>query len=121
MNVFAWSDFLAVAEWLSAGRPTEVDRRSTISRSYYAAYHAAAAFVRARGILTRGHSHQRVWGALTGDADPVRADLGIRGGRLRLLRLEADYRNPYRGDLGEEARFALVESQAVVDAIARLS
>lgn len=120
MSDFAWSDYLEVAERLNTDAATEADRRSSISRAYYAAYHAAAAFGRARGILTSGHTHQRVWAALRNDPDPARAGVGIRGNALRLLRMEADYRNPFDGDLGVEVRSALVAAREIVDAIALL-
>jgi hypothetical protein len=114
---FAWADYLEVAERLRIGLPTEADRRSSISRSHYAACHAAAAFVRDRGSLTTGQTHHRVSTALRNDPNPERADVGRRGNRLRLLRIEADYRTLYGGDLVHEADFAVIEAHAVIDAI----
>lgn len=119
MIVFAWRDYLDLAERLATDHATEADLRSAISRAYYAAYHAAAGFVRTRGLLTTTHTHEKVWRTLTNDPDPYLARIGIRGNQLRQARTKADYRNPFKGDPLFEARSALIASRTIVDAMAR--
>ena len=118
MTAFDWkTDYLALA-----GDPTdEAALRSAISRAFYAAYHTAAVFVRAKGLLVTGHTHTTVWRALATAPDPTRAAVGTRGMQLKLSREYADYHNPFPGHLPREARDALVEAQAVIDALDRLS
>jgi uncharacterized protein (UPF0332 family) len=104
-----------------AGFTEEAAHRSAISRAYYAAYHAAEAFVRAKGILTSGHTHQKVWDALVNDPDHARANVGVRGKQLNWIRVMADYRAPFPGDIGKELRAAIAEARGLVADLARLS
>ena len=119
--MFDWDDYLTLADRLVRQAPDEAAQRSAISRAYYAAYHAAAAFVRAKVILTAGHTHRSVWRALKADPDVDRADAGRKGDRLRWFRMAADYRNPFPGDLGRLARTAVAEARNLIDALDRLS
>ena len=121
MTPFDWVDFLTLAERLATDPGDEAAQRTAISRAYYAAYHAAAACVRAKGILMVGHTHRSVWRALKADPDPNRADAGRKGDRLRWFRTAADYRNPFPGDLGRLATTAVAEARVVIDDLDRLS
>jgi len=118
--MFQWRDFLELATRLAHRGADEAELRTAISRAYYAAYHGAAAYVRAQHILTSGHSHTRVWQALANDPDPARADIGVRGVFLKRSREYADYRHPFPGALAEEAEAAILEARAIVAAIDRL-
>ena len=60
MTPFDWTGFLTLAERLATDTGDEAAQRTAISRAYYAAYHAAASFVRAQGILTIGHTRLTV-------------------------------------------------------------
>jgi hypothetical protein len=119
--VFAWRDYLTLAQQLAGPAADEAAQRTAISRAYYAAYHAAAAFVRAKGILTVGHTHTTVWGALARDPDPGRADVGLKGYGLKQVRLGADYQNPFPGDLARQVRQSIAESSSVIETLDRLS
>ncbi len=121
MTPFAWTDFLALAERLARDSDNEAAQRTAISRAYYAAYHAAAIFVRAKGILTIGHTHSTVWRALIADPDPDRALVGRRGDDLKRLRTNADYRNPFPGDVGSLGQHAIANARVVIDELDRLS
>ena len=90
--MFEWADFLGLAERLAEAGGDEAAHRTAISRAYYAAYHAAAIYVRAEGILPDAHTHRRVWAALAADAVAERAEVGRRGDLLRQARAAADYR-----------------------------
>ena len=119
--MFDWNGFLDLADRLLADAPDEASLRSATSRAYYAAYHAAAAFVRASGLLRQGHTHHRVWIALTTDANPARSAIGDRGDRLRRRRIAADYQDDALEDLVTSARDAVDEARSLVEAINRLA
>lgn len=116
---FAWRDLLSVAERLAADGD-EASSRSAIGRAYYAAYHAAARYVRQAGLLEVGHSHRTVWAVLTDQSDAERSDLGLRGAALKRRRTEADYRLPFPGNVSEQAGLAIQEGKALVQAIDQL-
>lgn len=118
--MFDWSRFLDVASNLLAEARDEAALRSAISRAYYAAYHAAAAFVRASGLLQQRHTHQGVWNALVHDPDPARTEAGKRGDQLHRRRIMANYRGAAPSDLEAFARDAVAEARSLVDAISRL-
>lgn len=117
--MFDWDDFLALGERLAAS-DDEASRRTAISRAYYAAYHAAAAFARAAGMLPGGHTHQRVWDAFARDPDADRATVGAAGDGLRQRRQAADYRNPFPGEIGRDAEAAIGEARGVIDLLKRI-
>jgi uncharacterized protein (UPF0332 family) len=121
MTPFDWDDFLAIADRLAAEVDDEAAQRTAINRAYYAAYHAAAVFVRAKGILTVGHTHRTVWAALIADPDPDRSQAGRRGDDLRRLRTDADYKRPFPGDVGKTAAEVIAESRDIVETLDRLT
>ena len=124
MTPFAWSDFLALARRLALGHASEADQRTAISRAYYAVFHAASAFVRAKTLVppTERLTHEKVWNLLANDPDPDRADVGRRGRVLKLLRVDADYKNPFpRPDLNRLTADASTEADALIAAISRLT
>ena len=119
--MFAWQDFLSLAERLAQDADDDSALRTAIGRAYYAAYHAAADYVRASGILETRHTHALVWAALAGDPDDARADVGKWGEILRRRRVAADYRHPFPGDVREQAQTAIVEARDVIDTLRRLA
>jgi len=118
--VFDWSGFLNVANRLLTLAPDEGSQRTAISRAYYAAYHAASAFVRASGQLRQGHTHRRVWSALANGGDPALSEIGRRGDQLRQIRIIADYRDDAPDELPTIARDTVDEARSLVEAIHRL-
>lgn len=118
--MFEWGDYLALAERLATETDNEAAQRTAISRAYYAAYHAPAAFVRDKGMLETGHSHRAVWAAFIANSDADRVRVGWRGHFLKLIRLDADYRLPVRGDLAKLTRQALADARDVIEALERL-
>jgi uncharacterized protein (UPF0332 family) len=119
--VFDWHDYLHLADRLALVGD-EAEQRSAISRAYYAVYHAASAFVRARSLVPSGRrlTHDLVWNALISDPNPDRANAGVRGDRLKRSRHDADYRAPFPGDLERRVRDVLAESRAMIDDIDQL-
>lgn len=118
--MFKWGDFLALAERLAQEADDESAQRTAIGRAYYAAYHEAAAYVRATGLVRTRHSHEKVWAALADDPASPTGELAAEAERLRRRRIAADYRNPFPGDAGEEARAAVAEARAVIEGLRRL-
>ena len=119
--MFDWGDYLALAERLAAETDNEAAQRTAISRAYYAAYHAAAAFVRDKGMLETGHSHRAVWAAFVADGDRARVRVGWKGHLLKLTRLDADYRRPLSGDLATLTKQAIADARDVIETLDRLS
>ncbi len=119
--MFEWSELLVLAERLVDGDDSEAVRRTAINRAYYAAYHAAARFVRARGLLATKHSHRAVWSVLARSEDRTVASIGARGDLLRQRRQEADYVVPFPGDAGRQAREGIAEARAIIEALDELS
>lgn len=118
--MFDWDDFLRLGERLANETDDEASQRTAISRTYYAAYHAAAAFARAQGLIAGSHTHRRVWGAFARQADSDRATVGALGDRLRQRRQLADYRNPYPDDVAWDADAAISEARVIVDLLRRM-
>jgi uncharacterized protein (UPF0332 family) len=118
--VFAWDDFLVLADRLADETDDEASQRTAISRAYYAAYHAAAAFVRAQRLLSDSHTYRRVWDAFARMADSDGAIVGALGDRLRQRRQLADYRTPYPGDVAWDAGAAKSEARIIVDLLRRM-
>ncbi len=119
--MFEWHDLLPLAERLAGETDDEAAGRSAINRAYHDAYHVAAAFVRAAGLLPTRHTHQRVWTALADDPDLERARVGRIGNRLRRRRTEADYRNPFLDDLHAQVRLVVAGARDVVETLDRLN
>lgn len=84
--MFDWDEFFALAERLDMEGADEATQRTIISRAYYAAYHAASAFVRAKGLLRVSHSHATVWSTLMAQKNADRTNVGLRGNWLRQAR-----------------------------------
>ena len=119
--MFNWEDFLALAERLVREVDNESSQRTAISRAYYAAYHAAAVYVRTQGLLPTGHTHRNVWAVLAASSNAELAEAGRRGDLLRQLRILADYRSRFPGDIGNQARTAAVRARDVIDTLRRLA
>ena len=118
--MFDWKDFLSLAERLAREGNDESSQRTAISRAYYAAYHAAAAYVAAKGFVRGRHSHEKVWAAVAADPGAGRGDVPEKAERLRRRRIAADYRIPFPGEVVKQARTAIDEARDVIEALERL-
>jgi uncharacterized protein (UPF0332 family) len=114
-------DFLAQAERLLAS-DLEVDRRSAVSRAYYAAYHLAKNLVTEKcGVVLSktADSHQAVQRCLT---NSQRSQLRTAGSRLESLRGErncADYNlTDPRFAIPDAAKFNVEVAKGIFDVIA---
>lgn len=128
--MFAWDEYLALARQLAApdpAPPTEARLRAAVSRAYYAAFVPARNYQRAvRGLVLRGRMqgvHELVINAFASDGKLTRnlqfqrvASLLFR---MRAKRERADYDNDYPA-LRSEVSSALLDAQAVLDALATL-
>ena len=119
--MFEWDEYLVLAERLAAEKSDEAAQRSAISRASYAAYHAAARFVRDKGILTTRHRHRLVWEALADQADGDLSAIGARGNRLTQTRIEADYQTRFPGNLEERVNNAVADARDVIETLRRLA
>jgi hypothetical protein len=89
-------DFIAVAETLAG---TEARERTSVGRSYYAAFSEAGEYVTRNGYTRDGTaSHDRMWNYLRdhvpdGDArrQAIRRAIADEGFRLKTRRQKADY------------------------------
>jgi uncharacterized protein (UPF0332 family) len=88
---FDWNEFFVLAEDL-AGRVDEASKRTSISRAYYSAFHAA--LIRAEqncGPKEGGNSHEWCWNRYIYTQNDACNQLGIDGKRLKARRVKADY------------------------------
>jgi uncharacterized protein (UPF0332 family) len=117
---FSWVDYLDLATRL-AGEADEAAKRTAISRAYYAAFNQADAWLQARRPPPPGGgaSHERVWAEFRSGSDAAQR-IAIDGERLKLRRVQADYRIPYRGDLNGEAGMAIQISRKLSRALQAL-
>ena len=85
-------DFLATARHL-AGRNGEADRRSEVSRAYYAAFHAARDLLTALRFQTprADKAHNYLYVRLNNCGERRVQDAAFRFDNLRGLRNQADY------------------------------
>ena len=100
---FDWAEYLALAEWLRANAGTNAlpgdaaaALRSSVSRSYYAAFHASMALLVTRNEytpLSTGEDHRGVLGLFLRDKlnRQPRIQIGTWLQRLKARRSEADY------------------------------
>ena len=118
---FSWVDYLSLAERLLPGTD-EADRRTAISRAYYAVFNLANAWLESRRPLplTVGGRHEQVWAEFN-KGSAAAQQVARNGERLKQRRVKADYRVPYEGDLAFEAATAVTLSRKVSRAIETLT
>lgn len=123
MTPFRGRDLLVAATFLATHTEDEGSQRSAISRSYYACFHRARDYSRARSAIVRpdGSAHVAVRRLIGTTAPSLEWDLL----RLHTLRKYADYDIPFPdGDPTHSARVALALAASIIariDAIARES
>jgi len=114
MAAFDWSEYLTFAKELST-RTDEAALRSAISRAYYAAFHCARAYCKAKSIpipeSLDNSSHKVVWDALLNRGRTL-AGAQAKGTRLKRKRHDADYESQME-NLPDVVRQAIQESDAV--------
>ena len=94
---FDWSQYLRLAEELAgqgtAPSSSEAKLRSSVSRSYYAAYCTARNHLRdVDGLaIPRDYAHRFVWETFANSADTSRKQVGADLDRLRIYRNKTDY------------------------------
>jgi hypothetical protein len=125
---FAWTEYLSLAEELRglpvSGPPVSVEaqQRSSVSRSYYAAFILARNRLRDVDHVTvplTGAAHTRVARRYASDPDPRRAQIGERLTRLRGDRNRCDYGDAV-SRLPRVSRRALARAAQICAALARL-
>jgi len=116
---FDWSDFLTYAKSLEL--TTDAARkRTSISRSYYAAYGTAVARLTADNItIPRGvNTHEYVWWYF--ELEPVARDasqtIGDLSWELKRKRIQADYRDTVTFDT-RDTQQAVFLASAIINSI----
>jgi len=119
-------DLLAVARRLGSGQnPTEPNRRTSINRSYYAAFGELSGHIQVRGYVRKpsGSPHDASWkflktGIVDGDVQraAVRRAIADTGFQLKARRLKADY-HLSAGISRTEPQDALGEAEAIIKAL----
>jgi uncharacterized protein (UPF0332 family) len=112
---FTWQTFAELASEL-ASEADEARQRTAVNRAYYAAYHAASAYVRVHDLCApQQHlTHSLVWRLIRGASHSNSEEIGRSGDALRRLRVMADYQNPFPRNLNDDVPVALSEAAAIV-------
>jgi hypothetical protein len=109
---FDWNEYLALARQLAAAND-EASKRSAISRAYYFVFNIA--FARAEATAGRfpggETTHKWCWDRYERTPDPSCRRLGIRGTRMKRLRVKADYKATDIPRLDDEVRRMISEAQ----------
>jgi|ERR1019366_6781301 uncharacterized protein (UPF0332 family) len=91
---FDWNEYLQLARQLG-GMAGGAARRSSVSRAYYCAFHAASLALKANKVVMNPRyerdRHLRVWNIYIDSAKKDCRRIGNTGQRLKLVRQEADY------------------------------
>ena len=87
--VFDWSEYLKLANQLSANSD-QASQRSSISRAYYCIYHKASERAVANGY--RVQRHAELWAFYDRNTDKTCRKLGEMGSRMKKERVDADYK-----------------------------
>jgi hypothetical protein len=125
---FDWSQYLRLAEEL-AGQVTvtpcqEAKRRSSVSRSYYAAFCTARNHLRDvdKLVIPRKDTHKFVVDAFKNSPDTSRRQIGTSLDRLRVERTQTDYDDTVDTAkwLPSTTMLALMTSQQTISDIASL-
>src|SRR5665213_2905948 len=115
-----WNEYYDLAKQLAL-EPGEAQRRSAISRAYYAAYWKARELLEYSGPIPRGESsHQYVWDRFYSDLCSAGNTIGDVGNFLRRKRTDADYvANKYisKGDVD----IVLSRAAAIISDISKLT
>lgn len=116
---FVWNNFRTLAAALAVGT-TEAEKRTAISRAYYAAFNEADAWLQSHGLhATAGDRHGKVWGFFSHGSSAAR-QIAIDGVRLHRNRVSADY-DPAFGGVDLVAARALGLSRKLEAALMGLS
>lgn len=98
MAVFAWREFLRLAEQMATDTTefgaNEALRRSAASRAYYACYHEAEAVALARGFVhSSNNNHAQLITWLRSQRDQRLCTMGGTLSTLKAHRVHTDYYN----------------------------
>ena len=116
---FAWVDYLDLAARL-APDSREAEKRTAISRAYYAAFNQADSCLRLHGISpTPGEIHKKVWDEFKRGSHAAR-QISLDGDRLRRSRVDADYKVPFPRDVAFETGVSVQLARKLSTAIGTL-
>ena len=118
---FNWGQFLALAEGWYGSPPSELEEaayRAIISRAYYAAFKSASDVAIQhsdyRAVGTNEHENIRTY--FYESPEMRRGRIGKNLNQLRIMRNDADYKNPYPNpNIHKEAQLAIYYAREVLD------
>jgi uncharacterized protein (UPF0332 family) len=117
---FDWSSYLDLARELG-GRPEQAAQRTSVSRAYYSAFHAASGSIQVNGVSTNpkfnGHPHKAVWSVYGSSVRSECKKIAVYGFRLRDARVQADY-DAARDVCADQVRRSLRDAQSIVEDVA---
>ncbi len=118
---FDWNEYYELAKQL-AKESGEAQRRSAISRAYYAAYWKARELLElSEGPIPRSENvHQYVWDAFYGDPCSAGDSIGKVGNFLRRKRADADYEAGKRISDGDVS-VVLARAVAIIADVSKLT
>ncbi len=120
---FDWQEYLYLALELAGRKGTpqcndEADKRTAISRAYYAAFRKARNFLIVRDNfeidLGTGSSHNQVIYAFKNHPNHQRQILGENLRRMKIYRESADYDGNFNGSLDSAVDFVIERAEDVI-------
>lgn len=124
--VFDWNEYLVIAEKLkidtdrqSAGAFSEAKQRTAISRAYYAVYHLAETYAKAKlGYVPnqygRNQYHTDVRGVYRGQmGNPDHQEVGKMLARLHKARIDCDYKEAGLGNIQHLLTSVLIDANNI--------
>ena len=119
MAIFSFDKFLAQARTLRTSSAEE-DKRTAISRAYYAAFHVCRNYLKRKKLFKlspNGGQHVSTISSLEANGLNDEADL-LSG--LRSLRNKADYDADFKSDINTAVDDALLDAEKLINKIRQL-
>jgi len=107
-------DFIKTANSLKNSRE-EADRRSSISRAYYAVFNYIRFYLEAQGVnVPRSSAHDKIQKYLKNSGLQIAEDIGKRVDELEDDRVEADYHLNLDGPNSNHCNLTILKAQQVI-------
>lgn len=118
--VFDWQQYLIYAEQIDLNTASEAERRSAVSRAYYAAYWKARRRIEKQGAsIARQDAHNQVWDAYEFVIRADNTSLRTLGNDLKNKRTWADYNSRYMSMKDAEA--AILDASELIQDLTKLT
>jgi uncharacterized protein (UPF0332 family) len=108
------TDFIKTANSLKSSRE-EADRRSSVSRAYYAVFNYIRFYLESQGInVPRSSAHDKIQKYLKNSGLQIAEDIGKRVDELEDDRVEADYKLNLDGPDSNYCLLNIIKAQQVI-------